>query len=77
MAGWGRIGWSNDVSLHWRPRLPTEAFRCERVDPGGGRRRKDKGKTHDVALLEEELGEVGTILTGDTGDKGDLGLGHG
>mmetsp|Transcript_17850 Transcript_17850/g.51104 ORF Transcript_17850/g.51104 Transcript_17850/m.51104 type:complete len:423 (-) Transcript_17850:52-1320(-) len=41
-----------------------------------GRRTTDDA-VDNVALLEEELGEVGTILAGDTGDEGDLGLRHG
>ena len=32
---------------------------------------------HDVALLEQEFGQIGPILAGDPGDERDLGLGFG
>ena len=37
----------------------------------GGPSQKQQN-THSISFLEEELGEVGTVLAGDTGDEGDL-----
>ena len=57
--------------------LHRGALRCDRADRAADARCAHRQKTYNVALVEEELGEVGTILAGDTGDEGDLGFGHG
>ncbi len=55
-------------------RLVLVRVDVEMVDAGGvERRRAPLDAVHDVALGEQELGEIGAVLAGDAGDQGNLG----
>ena len=53
--------------------VPLVRILIEMVDAlGVERRRAALDAVHDVALGEQEFGEIGAVLAGDAGDQGDL-----
>jgi hypothetical protein len=57
------LHFNGDRDLHRRQLVVNPS-----ADLAACTRHRGTRKTHNVALLEEELGEVGTILAGDAGD---------